>query len=100
MIMIGANGFEDLKGLLEIPNLSTLDLSDNRISDELVVDEILTKIPNLGVLYLQGNEVCKKIKNYRKTLIHSIPSLKYLDDKPVFPEERRYVEAFFRFVIK
>lgn len=49
---IGAGGTEDLKGLLEITNLSTLDLSDNRIADEEVVEEILTKIPNLGVLYL------------------------------------------------
>jgi len=83
--------------LLEIPNLSTLDLSDNRIADEEIVDQILTKIPHLGVLYLQGNEVCKTIKNYRKTLIHKLPNLKYLDDKPVFPEERRYVDAFFRY---
>lgn len=29
-------------------------------------------------------------------MIHRIPTLKYLDDKPVFEEERRYVEAFFR----
>lgn len=29
-------------------------------------------------------------------MIHKIPTLKYLDDKPVFPEERRYVDAFFR----
>lgn len=35
---LGAGGVEDLKGLLEIPNLSTLDLSDNRIADEEIVD--------------------------------------------------------------
>ena len=38
----------------------------------------------------------KHIKNYRKQLIFTIKSLKYLDDRPVFPEERRFVEAFFR----
>lgn len=53
-------------------------------------------MPNLGVLYLNGNGFTKKVKNYRKTLIHKIPSLKYLDDRPVFEDERRYVEAFFR----
>ncbi len=40
--------------------------------------------------------MCKKIKNYRKTLIFKIKNLRYLDDRPVFPEERRFVEAFFR----
>jgi len=30
--------------------------------------EILEKMPKLAVLYLQGNPVTKKIKNYRKTL--------------------------------
>jgi dynein assembly factor 1 len=57
---------------------------------------VLEKMPNLAVLYLQGNEVCKKIKNYRKTLITKIPTLKYLDDRPVFEEDRRFAEAFSR----
>ena len=51
-------------------------------------------MPKLAVLYLQGNPVTKKIKNYRKTLIARIPTLKYLDDRPVFDEDRRYAEAF------
>ena len=45
---------------------------------------------------MQGNEVCKKIKNYRKTMIAKLPGLKYLDDRPVFPEDRRAAEAFSR----
>jgi dynein assembly factor 1 len=38
----------------------------------------------------------KKIKNYRKKLIAAIPTLKYLDDRPVFKDDRRYAEAFSR----
>ena len=38
----------------------------------------------------------KKIKNYRKTVINSLPGLKYLDDRPVFDEDRRHAEAFCR----
>jgi dynein assembly factor 1 len=51
-------------------------------------------MPALAVLYLQGNEVTKKIKNYRKVLISKIPTLKYLDDRPVFEEDRRFAEAW------
>lgn len=29
-------------------------------------------------------------------MIHKLPTLKYLDDRPVFEDERRYVAAFFR----
>lgn len=50
-------------------------------------------MPKLAVLYLHGNEVCKKIEHYRKTIIHRLPNLKYLDDRPVFEDERRYCEV-------
>ena len=53
-------------------------------------------MPKLSVLYLMGNPVCKKIQNYRKVLTAQIPSLKYLDDRPVFEEDRRYAEAWSR----
>jgi dynein assembly factor 1 len=53
-------------------------------------------MPRLAVLYLNGNDVCKKIKNYRKVLTARIPTLKYLDDRPVFDDDRRYAEAFSR----
>lgn len=49
---------------------------------------------SLAVLYLQNNPICKKIPNYRKTLISSLKNLKYLDDRPVFEEDRRCAEAF------
>lgn len=93
---IGKNGLEDLVGILECPSVSTLDLQSNRIEDERVLPEVLMKMQNLKVLYLQNNPVCKKIKNYRKTIISSIPSLMYLDDRPVFKEDRRHAEAFAR----
>ena len=54
------------------------------------------KMPNLKVLYVQGNEFTSKIKNYRKTMIAKLPTLMYLDDRPVFPEDRRHAEAFAR----
>ena len=43
---------EDLKGLLECPSISVLDVSDNYIDDPEVLPEILEKMPKLAVLYL------------------------------------------------
>jgi len=93
---IGRNGLDDLKGLVECPTLVSLDLQNNHIQDEAVLPEILQKLPNLRVLYLQNNPVVKKITNYRKTIINAIPSLTYLDDRPVFKDDRRNAEAFAR----
>lgn len=64
------------------------------MTDPNVVDEILIKMPNLRVLYSNGNEFARKYKNYRKSIIAKIPNLKYLDDRPVFDEDRRRAEAF------
>ena len=58
---IGLNGIADLKGLLDVLNISVLDVQDNKIDDESFVEEILMKMPNLSVLYMQNNPVCKKI---------------------------------------
>lgn len=93
---IGKNGLDDVIGLLESPSISSLDISDNHIDCLEIVDEVLVKMPNLAVLYMQNNLVCKSISNYRKTLITKLPHLKYLDDKPVFEDERRFAEAWKR----
>lgn len=65
-----------------------------------MLDDVLVKMPNLKVLYLQNNEGVSKgaggIKNYRKTIIAKIGQLKYLDDRPVFADDRRHAEAFHR----
>ena len=47
-------------------------------------------------MYLTGNEIIKKIEDYRRVLIAKLPCLKYLDDRPVFKDDRRYAEAFIR----
>jgi dynein assembly factor 1 len=88
------NGLNDVKGLLECPSIAVLDISENRIEDENILGEVFEKMPNLGVLYTQGNNFCKKIPHYRKTMIAKLTQLKYLDDRPVFPEDRRFAEAF------
>lgn len=86
---------EDMEHVLTLPNLSVLDLQSNRLTDVGVVDA-LAQMPELKVLYLQGNDVVKHIKQYRKTLIFRCRKLKYLDDRPVFDDERRRVDAWGR----
>lgn len=51
---------------------------------------------NLAVVYLQNNQFNKKIAHYRKYLISKMANLKYIDDKPIFEDERRYAEAWAR----
>lgn len=87
---------ESIKGLLECPTLACVDISDNYLSEPAILEEVLYKMPSLGVLYLHGNPVCRKIDNYRKKIISSIPTLRYLDDRPVFEEDRRRAEAWAR----
>lgn len=82
--------------MLECPSISALDISDNKISCTEILPEVLAKMPNLAVLYMQNNPFCKEISNYRKTVITSLPNLKYLDDRPVFDDERRFAEAWKR----
>ncbi len=92
---IGENGLNDLKGLLELTeNFNVLDVSDNKINDQNVIEDYLIKIPNLRVIYLNGNECVRKIKNYRKTLIAKLKEIRYIDDRPVFDDEKRFALAF------
>lgn len=84
---------DTLSHVLEIPSLQTLDVQGNKI-DDIAVVEIFARMPDLRVLYLQGNPVVKNIKHYRKTIISKCQHLKYLDDRPVFDDERRRVNAW------
>ncbi len=92
---IGLNGLEDLDGLKLLKSVTVIDISDNRIEDPQV-KEIFPLMSNIRVIYLQGNECIRKISFYRKSMISSLKELRYLDDKPVFEDERRFAEAFSR----
>jgi len=87
------SGFESIEKILECPSLQALDFQHNKIDDPRVV-ELFRQLTDLRVLYLQGNPVVKQIPHYRKTLISKCPMLKYLDDRPVFDDERRRVDAW------
>lgn len=85
---IGTNGLSDVEGLIEAKELSVLDIQENKIDDERFLTDVLARIPKLGVLYNQGNPWIKKMSSYKKEVITALPGLKYLDDRPVFVEDR------------
>ena len=60
------------------------------------VDEVLWKMPEIKVLYLKGNPCVRKIKSYRKWVTVALPELTYLDDRPVFKDDRRCWEWFIK----
>jgi dynein assembly factor 1 len=92
---IGFGGIADLDKLAD-SNICSVDLQDNRIDDPDVVPEVFMRMKNLRVLYLKGNPASKKIVNYRKSLTVYCKDLRYLDDRPVFEDDRRNAEAFNR----
>lgn len=84
---------EAIRHVVEIPSLQTIDLQHNKIEEEEIVD-VLAELPDLRVLYLMGNPAVKKIRNYRRTIVSRCKQLRYLDDRPVFDEERRRTTAW------
>lgn len=86
---------DDIAAIVQVPSLAVLDIQSNRIDDIQVLD-YLERLPNLKVLYLQGNPFVKEIRNYRKAVLSRLTTLTYLDDRPVFEDERRRVAAWDR----
>lgn len=84
---------ENLSGLLKAPSIEILNLNNNMIDDENSAN-ILIQLTNLRVLRMSGNDCIKKIKNYRRLFVSSLPNLKYLDEAPVDYSERRIVDAW------
>ena len=85
----------DVEELAACSTIGVLDISNNKLEDPAVLD-VLARMDNLHVLQMQGNPVTRKIQHYRKTVVARCQKLTYLDDRPVFEDERRTVTAWAR----
>ncbi|NXC58845.1 LRC43 protein, partial [Aleadryas rufinucha] len=70
------------------PNLVSLDLSFNSLTDLLGLVSQLSTLQNLRILVLQGNPLAL-IPTYRGFLVDSLPKLSILDNIHIWPDERQ-----------
>ncbi|NXS24585.1 LRC43 protein, partial [Mystacornis crossleyi] len=77
------------------PNLVSLDLSFNSLTDLLGLVSQLSTLQNLRILVLQGNPLAL-IPTYRGFLVDSLPELSILDDIHIWPDERQQFQGLAR----
>lgn len=85
---------DTISHLAEIPSLTNIDLSNNYLEYHVDFLETFQKLPNLACLYMRNTAIVRETPNYRKNYICHLKNLKYLDDRPVFPDERKVSEAW------
>ncbi|NXO68464.1 LRC43 protein, partial [Phainopepla nitens] len=77
------------------PNLVSLDLRFNSLTNLPELASQLSTLPNLYILLLQGNPL-GLIPAYRGFLVDSLPRLSILDDIYIWPEEREQFHGLAR----
>eukprot|EP01060_Flectonema_neradi_P022057 TRINITY_DN3025_c0_g1_i1.p1 TRINITY_DN3025_c0_g1~~TRINITY_DN3025_c0_g1_i1.p1 ORF type:complete len:453 (+),score=111.49 TRINITY_DN3025_c0_g1_i1:78-1436(+) len=92
---------QSLEGILACKTVSCLDISHNGLSvdkeageDPDDVIKLLQQLPVLACLYIQNNELPNQTRYFRRKMIGTIKTLTYMDERPVFPEDRRTIDAW------
>lgn len=96
-LLAGHNRLTQLCGLQGCTALLSVDLSHNKLEDEEKVDAGLRPLrPSLRTLLLHGNALCRHAQHYRQRWVAAFAALRFLDEYPVFDDERERAEAFVR----
>ncbi|AYU83867.1 hypothetical protein, conserved [Leishmania donovani] len=94
-LLAGRNKLQSLDGVQGLSGLLSLDVSHNCIEDEEATSACLCgNRATLRTLLLHGNELCRRTPHHRKRWIAAFPALRFLDEYPVFDDERARAEAF------
>lgn len=89
------DSLENLKELHSSPTLANVDVSYNNIEDVDGVIEFWSSLSvSLRLLRYHANPGVRHIENYRKRMINALPLLGYLDERPIFPVERKSCKAW------
>lgn len=83
---------DSIAHLAQCKNLSNVDFSHNELRGEGII-EVLASMPAILSVNMTGNPVTSEVTNFRKRVIASVKSLKYLD-RPIFDMERVTTEAW------
>ena len=86
----------DCEELKVLPSLTSLDMRDNHIADKDELVPFFAEMKFILALYLKGNPAMRLISNYRRQLTGCIPTLYYLDERPILEFERLMVDANIR----
>jgi len=82
------NEITDISGLLECPSVGVLNMVGNKVGEDQDLLAVLESLTNLSVFYGKGNPVISSIKQYRKKVISRVPSINFLDNRPIMDVER------------
>eukprot|EP00397_Hematodinium_sp_SG-2012_P013380 GEMP01013584.1.p1 GENE.GEMP01013584.1~~GEMP01013584.1.p1 ORF type:complete len:467 (+),score=95.16 GEMP01013584.1:561-1961(+) len=85
----------DIQGIFECPKLNSVDVSYNNFENEIEIMECWQAM-SLDCLFLHHNPCSSRIKNYRRRLISTLSTLRFLDARPVETLERVGAEAWSR----
>ncbi|XP_066995681.1 leucine-rich melanocyte differentiation-associated protein [Anabrus simplex] len=100
-LVLDNNNLNDKFFLPRLQHLHTLSLNKNNITNlELLLTKVSHNLPCLHYLSLLGNVACpnqlsdadkdeEDYQRYRYYVLHCLPHLRFLDSRPVTPEEKR-----------
>jgi dynein assembly factor 1 len=95
-LLASNNSISDISALASTAQLTVLDLSHNQLHDADITRSMLRQLPLLASLMLHGNDFVRDAKNYREEIVTEHAGLRFLDEYPVFDDERRCCVAFMR----